>query len=448
MKKASKQFALFFLISFMIAGAFFAFSSTSVSAEMLPYSVETPRDDFPIREKPDPNANTVITLPKGTVLYPIEMEGNWYKVPFKDNIFGYVHKDYINLKPTSAYIATFPGATVRETMDVSDEGLALLSVNTEVSLTGYDGNWFRISVYGSETVGYLHKESLKTPAKVLIDTSDPVDIIPDTLVKAITNANVRSGPGTSYTKVTSVTNGTVMTVHGQTADANGAIWYYVAVNGVKGYIRSDLVVMVNHVKKLAGIKIVIDPGHGSYKSATSTALDSGAIGPGGTKEKDVTLAVAKYLKAHLEYEGADVSMTRAKDTGVMTLTNRYEIANNFKADLFISIHCNSYLTESVSGIETYYYGGTTADPIDSNLAANRKKLATAVQQNLVADLGRTNRGVNTASYTVLKGSTMPSILTELMFITNPTEEKLLADEAVQEKAAKAIAKGILSYYGK
>lgn len=448
MKKFPKHAAFLFLIFFMVFGAFCLFSEESLSAEMLPYSVETPRDDFPVREAPDTYSDALVTLPQGTVLYPVAIENNWYRVPFEDNVYGYVHRDYITATETAASIATFPGATVRSEMNLESEGISLLSINTEVALTGYDGDWYRVTVYGSDAIGYLHGDSLKIPKKNLIDTSDPVDIVTDTQIRANTNANIRSGPGTNYDRVTTVSAGTVMTVEGQASDNNGVLWYQVTVNGVSGYIRSDLVDLINHVERLSGIKIVIDPGHGSYKSDTATSLDEGAIGPTGIKEKDVTLSVAQYLKAHLEYEGANVTMTRARDTGVLTLTDRAEFANNEDADLFISIHCNSYVTASVNGIETYYYAGTNSDPIDSNLANNRRALATTVQENLISDLNRTDRGVNTASYTVLKKSTMPSILVELMFISNPTEEQLLADATVQENAAKAMVKGILSYYGK
>ena len=121
-----------------------------------------------------------------------------------------VHRDYITATETAASIATFPGATVRSEMNLESEGISLLSINTEVALTGYDGDWYRVTVYGSDAIGYLHGDSLKIPKKNLIDTSDPVDIVTDTQVRANTNANIRSGPGTNYDRVTTVSAGTCL----------------------------------------------------------------------------------------------------------------------------------------------------------------------------------------------------------------------------------------------
>lgn len=214
--------------------------------------------------------------------------------------------------------------------------------------------------------------------------------------------------------------------------------------------------------------IVIDPGHGGD--------EDGAIGPGGAKEKDVTLAIAKRLASELRSElGARVYLTRTKDK-TMTLDQRNEIAVSKKADLFISIHANASRDRDVSGIETYFLNNAS-DEAAARLAArenrNAGKKLTEVEhiistmlQNYDAaesmDLakevhgrlakkvtrshGRVNdRGVRSALFYVLVGAKCPAILVETAFISNPKEEKLLGNRKYQRNVADAIAGGVKAY---
>ncbi len=181
------------------------------------------------------------------------------------------------------------------------------------------------------------------------------------------------------------------------------------------------------------MRIVIDPGHGG--------ADSGAVGPGGTKEKDVNLAVAKLLFKYLD-PVADVKLTRSDDRRLgnnenSDLAERVRIAEAWRANYFISLHCNA-ATAGARGVETYAYkpGG------------EGERLARAIQKELVEATGFLNRGVKFANYYVLRKTSMPAVLIEMGFISNPAEEKLLKDPTWQEKAAKAIATGIANYLGK
>ncbi|TEB13348.1 N-acetylmuramoyl-L-alanine amidase [Pelotomaculum propionicicum] len=181
------------------------------------------------------------------------------------------------------------------------------------------------------------------------------------------------------------------------------------------------------------MKICIDPGHGGY--------DPGAVGPGGLQEKNVTLAVSLLLAEKLRAAGQEVQLTREGDAGAWDsdgdLWTRCQIANQFGADIFISIHINSAGNPAATGTETYCLA----------LGGEGEQLATAVQQELLATLGLPDRGVKTANYYVLKRTDMPAILTELAFICNPEEEALLASPDFQARAAQAIAQGIGAVYG-
>ena len=173
-------------------------------------------------------------------------------------------------------------------------------------------------------------------------------------------------------------------------------------------------------------KIAIDPGHGGS--------DAGAVGPSGIREKDITLKVGLKVRDLLESYGYTVVMTRTTDTFV-SLQERCDIANNSNADLFVSIHNNSFGDPSANGTETFSYfsydeGG---------------QVARSIQSKLVSALGLRNRGTKTADFYVLRNTKMPAALTELAFISNPTEEALLNTEDFQNKAAKAIVDGIIGY---
>lgn len=176
------------------------------------------------------------------------------------------------------------------------------------------------------------------------------------------------------------------------------------------------------------MKIVIDPGHGGK--------DPGAVGPSGIKEANVNLQVALKVADKLQRAGLSVKLTRTTDVFV-DLQPRCGIANSWGADYFVSIHCNSAGTPQAYGTETYCY----------KFGGKGEILAKAIQAELIAATGRANRGVKEANFYVLRETNMPAVLTELAFVSNPEEERLLASVAYQEKCALAIAKGIGKFIG-
>ena len=180
-------------------------------------------------------------------------------------------------------------------------------------------------------------------------------------------------------------------------------------------------------------KIMIDPGHGGQ--------DPGAVGPTGVQEKVITLAVAKKVADILRLV-VEVKLTREDDralgdTKSADLTTRANMANGWRADCFISIHCNSAGNRTAAGTESYCYA----------LGGQGEKLAKAVHGKLIPALGLVDRGVKTADFAVLRQTKMPACLVELAFISNPTEESILESPAYQDRAARAIADGIAGYLG-
>jgi N-acetylmuramoyl-L-alanine amidase len=175
-----------------------------------------------------------------------------------------------------------------------------------------------------------------------------------------------------------------------------------------------------------GFLIVVDAGHGGH--------DNGAGGVAGNVEKDFTLAVAKKLAAELKkYPEFQVEMTRTTDV-YLTLAQRVAFANERKADLFISIHANSFTKPTTGGTETFYYN------------ANSEALARIVHRHLQGATKFPDRGVKKTAFYVIKNTKMPAVLTETGFLSNPTENAQLTSPAFQDKVAKALAAAIREYY--
>lgn len=173
------------------------------------------------------------------------------------------------------------------------------------------------------------------------------------------------------------------------------------------------------------MKVCIDPGHGGK--------DPGAVGSV-LKEKGVTLQVSFLLKKALEPDFA-VVMTRSDDIYV-SLGERCRFANREKADLFVSLHCNSANVHTANGIETFHHP-TSRRGIG---------LAKLIQAELVSATGLKDRGAKYATFQVLRDTAMPAVLIELGFINNPVEEKLLGSFDYQSMCASAIAQGIRRYF--
>lgn len=176
------------------------------------------------------------------------------------------------------------------------------------------------------------------------------------------------------------------------------------------------------------MKVCIDPGHGGR--------DPGAVGRI-SQEKNINLEVGRLLQNELTRYQAGIVMTRTTDVDV-SLQRRAEIANQNLCDWFISIHCNSAGTASARGIETYCY----------QRGGQGERMAQVIQNYLVrANPNTVNRGVKTANFYVLRNTSMPAVLIELMFISNPEEERILNNADWQRNTAKGMADQLAFFWG-
>ena len=265
----------------------------------------------------------------------------------------------------------------------------------------------------------------------------------------------RSSPGSSRHKATSRS-----LVSGKTASSNLGIREATpTLSGDRSLIRA------------LGLKIgriVIDPGHGGH--------DTGTIGPNGLAEKDLVLDVGRRLGKLLETRlGAEVVYTRKNDTFI-PLETRTAIANQARADLFVSIHANSSRDAAARGVETYYLNFTSS-PEALEVAARENAVSEAsiyqlqdlvkkialkekieesrefawdVQQSLHSGLAAKSpairdRGVKKAPFIVLIGANMPSILAEVSFVSNPTDEHRLSTSEYRQRIAESLYRGIAKY---
>jgi N-acetylmuramoyl-L-alanine amidase len=218
-------------------------------------------------------------------------------------------------------------------------------------------------------------------------------------------------------------------------------------------------------------RIVLDPGHGGH--------DTGSVGPQGLREKDLVLDVAQRLGRLIEARmGSEVIFTRSDDTFI-PLERRTEIANEAKADLFLSIHANSSPLRSAAGVETYYLNFTTSrsaldlasrensgaqmsvselqgllekialkDKLEeSREFAGRVQTALYTLSAKTTDARSKDRGVKRAPFVVLIGASMPSVLAEIGFVSNSHDESVMRREEYRERTAEALYKGISNYAG-
>jgi N-acetylmuramoyl-L-alanine amidase len=216
-------------------------------------------------------------------------------------------------------------------------------------------------------------------------------------------------------------------------------------------------------------RIVVDAGHGGH--------DTGTIGPTGLMEKDICLDIALRLGKiiHQRLPGAEVVYTRSDDTFI-PLEERTRVANESKADLFISIHANSSHDHAARGIETYYLNlkgspdamevasreNATAQESIHDLEDIVKKIARSekidesrefaadIQESLAKRIQKLNktvkdRGVRKAPFVVLVGADMPSILTEISFLSNPADERLLKNPEHRQRVAEGLYQGVANY---
>lgn len=375
-----------------------------------------------VRSGPGTQYGIVLKAKIGEQYQITQQNGDWYRVSLPDKSQGWVAGWLAEIRALSDPSRGDAGSGNSGGGDGSGGGTNIPA--EPIKLTGFDTGY---PVDGEENI------TINTDSKMDYTVNYMKD--PDRLVIDIKNCDINGSSdinvGGNLVSIIRVAQYSASPYVARIVlDLNAAAGYK-AVLGNQGTSLKITVAEASIKNKT----IVIDAGHGGY--------DPGAIGSA-LKEKDYNLAAALLLRDKLTALGANVVMTRADDTFI-SLTERCNIANNAKADLFVSIHANSSTSVSTNGTSTYFYAPSSNQTLYAQLS-QRKKLATAVQSKLVAALGTRNIGVLQENFAVLRGTNMPSILVESAFISNAAEQALLSDAAKRDKIADAIAQGIVAYF--
>jgi len=443
-----------------------------------------------LRSGPGQNFSIVSTLPMATPLVVLGENGDWRQVVTATGRTGWVFGQFVALDPGFAsvlrtVVVRANALNVRQGPGTSYPILASVREGTNLAVTGQLGSW--LQVRAASVLGFVHADFVGERVADIVaekpETEKPEDGIPLARVN-VSVLNLRSGAGTEFPIVARLTRDTVLAVLRQ-----GDFAHVMLENGVTGFVASEFVVSINgqalgrisgdmvnqrsgpgmnfpvlttHPRgqtvavtglqgdwvavrgtvgsgfilnsllsfsfgeredlpqsvggDLSRFTVAIDPGHGGR--------DPGAIAASGLRESDVNLTMSHRLRARLEAVGVRVVMTRTTDVG-LTLAERIDIANNAGADLVVSIHNNSHTNPQISGTQTFY--GVT----DGSHA-----LALGVHRRLVA-LGLNDRSVLTANFAVLRRTTIPAILTETAFVSNPNNAALLAQDSFLDQAVDA-----------
>lgn len=355
-----------------------------------------------VRSGPTDSHARITVLPPTARLWATGRVGTWYKVSLYSGLDGWIAASDVKELGTDVKLDT-----------------ARL---TDMSLSLQDGR-IRVLMYLTDRVPFRIRQSV-FPAQLDIDL----------FRCAAAQEGIRQFPGVA---------GVIPLVPQQMANDWTQITLQLPNVHQAGYRASytsggHLVVDINPSFADAGIagkRIAIDPGHGGP--------DSGAVGPTRVREKDVNLAISMLLARRLQAEGAQVILTRDRDTAVSPgagkggeLAARVDVTKAANADLFISVHNNAVgggNAATAKGSECYYW-----TPMS-------RLLAIKLQEGLVSALGTRDRFVGWQRFAVLRETDCPRALVECAFMSNPQEEKLLADPKYQSRAAEGLYAGIKNY---
>lgn len=383
-------------------------SAPAEPADAVRYTVTA--DILNVRAEPSLTAPVIGKLKQGAVVEKLDEDGDWFRVRL-GGLTGWAHSDY--LAPADGGAGTKPDDSAAGRPDA------------DAGARPGDGGVTEPARPGAKVIG---RGIRVAPArqKVETETADGEVRAGHVLGDAV---RVRSGPGLDYGIEGHLNRGERVTVTGSEGE-----WYGVVTEGgLTGWVAAAYIGFRaddgDAGGALRGKIIVVDPGHGGN--------DSGTIGTTyGTWEKTLNLSTALHLKRELEQRGATVVMTRATDEERPSLNERVAIAEQSGGDAFVSIHYNAASNASASGMLTFYYSGTKDKP-----------LAAAIERRLAeGELGLASGGVSFGNFHVMRENSLPAVLLELGFLTNPLDEELARTDEYQLKAAQAIALGLADYF--
>ncbi|WP_308637971.1 N-acetylmuramoyl-L-alanine amidase [Paenibacillus silvisoli] len=318
----------------------------------------------------------------------------------------------------ASVVGQFKNGDIVTVTDEESDGWVQVKRN---KMTGWAAGYLLRKLDSKGAAGNQAVSTPPTSGKVSTSPGSTATVLADSL-------RIRSGPGVSYKVVGSLEQGEQVTITGSQSD-----WLKIRTTGsqsgwvAKDYVGKGAAKPKSSGRGLRGKVIVVDAGHGGN--------DPGMIGTTyDTKEKDLTLSTASYLKQELQRLGATVIMTRTTDRKP-ELSERVRVSESADADAFVSIHYNSS-EKQTSGTLTFFYSEKKDRP-----------LAQAVEAELAESGGLRSNGVSFGDLYVLRENDTVATLVELGFLSNRKDEGTVRGSAYQKKAAAAIARGLANYFG-
>jgi N-acetylmuramoyl-L-alanine amidase len=378
-----------------------------------------------VRGGPGTQHGVISQVSRGQRFGVLERAGDWYKVKLEGGVAGWVAGWLVNVEKAEASPAPGDPPVETEETDQSKEQQPGQPVKLDKIEVREENEHTLVSIKASDRLNY-DMFMLTNPERLVIDLKNtdlgdlPAKVDVDT--KAV--ARMRTGWFSTEPPVVRLV-----------FDLKKAV---VSVDKLSQDRKQlDLDIYIPKIGSfLRGHVIAIDPGHGGK--------DPGARGPTGLQEKDVNLDIALKLAKLLAENGAQVVLTRSDDRFV-DLYERTAIAERNGAEVLLSIHINANPKQDINGTSTYYRrdDGDIAPGVSQ---ADNRRLAGAIQSELLRALGRRSLGVLQANFVVLRTSSVPAALAEIAFISNPEEEQMLRQETVRLKAAEALAHGLNNYF--
>ncbi|AST06657.1 N-acetylmuramoyl-L-alanine amidase [Anoxybacillus flavithermus] len=379
---------------------------------------------FPVQEK----------VAKGKQYAVVQKRGEWLQIRLTSNRTGWVYGKYVQMQNEQMekkkqiqqlVVCQADGLRLRKGPGTTYAIIGYVNRNEKGTATVIQEDWMYVRWDGKE--GWVHRSYVANVEKN--EQNNEQSNEQHTYVQMLyDNTNIRSAPSTQSPVITKAKQGdqfSVIRKEGQ--------WYVIQVDAQTiGYVAEWVVQVSNQPspsqpQSLVGKTIVIDAGHGGK--------DYGTTGVNGTMEKMLTLQTALLLSEKLKQTGANVILTR-EDDRFLSLSERVQIAGKNKADAFVSIHYDSALNRTASGLTVYYY-----KQID-------RSLADALFDPLSRLTGIQQRGVRSGNYHVLRENSRPSVLLELGYLSNPNEEMFVVSPTYQQAVTEAICNGLVRYFGK
>lgn len=382
-------------------------------------------DNVNVRGGPGTQHNIIGQVSRGQRLGVLEQAGDWYKVSLEGGVIGWVAGWLVDVEPAEASPAPGDPPVETEDTDQIDSNNPGMPINLEKIEVRQENNHTLVSIKAAGELNY-DMFLLTNPQRLVIDLKNTnIGDLPDnTAVNTEAIEKMRIGLFSTDPPAVRVVfdlRKAVVSVDKLSSDRH----------------QLDLDIYVPELGEfLQGRVICIDPGHGGS--------DPGAIGPTGLQEKDVTLDISLKLAQLLTENGARVVMTRNDDRFV-DLYERTAIAKQEGAEVFLSIHINANVNRDIDGTSTYYRRDTGEFPPGVDQADNRR-LAGAIQSELLRTLGRRSLGVLQSNFVVLRTSPVPAALAEIAFVSNPEEEQMLRQETERAKVAEALALALNNYF--